>query len=149
MKKSSNFWPYGIVAAFLIFCSFMIGFAVYSSQHKTELVADDYYDQEIQYQQVIDGKKRLSTLSRPVKVTASAEQILIEIPDELMQADSGHIRFYRPSNENWDFRAEWVVFQAGSYSLPASDFVSGPYQLVMQAYKDGDLYFHEQRITIE
>jgi nitrogen fixation protein FixH len=149
MKKTINFWPYGIVLAFLIFCGFMIGFAVYSTQSKTELVASDYYDQEIQYQQVIDGKNRMAQMNSSLEVVISAETIQVNLPAELHNADSGHVRFYRPSNEIFDYRVEWDAFEQGQLRIPADKFVSGPYQLVLQAYIDGELYFHEERITIE
>lgn len=149
MKKPINLWPYGIVLTFLIFCSFMIGFAVYSTKSKTELVAEDYYDQEIQYQQVIDGKNRMAGLSSSLELVRHAEQLVVKLPTELHQADSGHIRFYRPSNENFDYRADWAAFENGQLTIPADQFVAGPYQLVLQLYLAGDLYFHEERITIE
>lgn len=149
MKKPINLWPYGIVLAFLIFCGFMIGFAVYSTQSKTELVAADYYDQEIQYQQVIDGKNRMADFTSALELMIDAENIQIKLPVELHDADSGHIRFYRPSNENFDYRVEWDAFEQGQLNIAADKFVTGPYQLVLQAYIDGELYFHEERITIE
>lgn len=149
MKKPMNLWPYGIVLTFLIFCGFMIGFAVYSTKSKTELVAEDYYDQEIQYQQVIDGKSRMATLSTAPVLQVDAEKIQVILPEGLHSADSGHVRFYRPSNEAFDYRAEWQEFQAGQLTLTADKFVPGPYQVVMQFYLAGALYFHEERITIE
>lgn len=149
MKKTFNFWPYGIVLAFLIFCSFMIGFAVYSTKSKTELVAEDYYDQEIQYQQVIDGKNRMESLATTPALTIDAQQISVSLPEALHSADSGHVRFYRPSNENFDYRVELADFNAGQLALTADKFVTGPYQVVMQFYLAGALYFHEERITIE
>ncbi len=149
MKKPINFWPYGIVLAFLIFCGFMIGFAVYSTQSKTELVAEDYYDQEIQYQQVIDGKNRMSTLAVTPVLRADAQKVEVVLPEALHAADSGHVRFYRPSNENFDYRAEWAEFETGQLSLAADKFVPGPYQVVLQFYLNGELYFHEERLTID
>jgi len=149
MKKPFNFWPYGIVLAFLIFCGFMIGFAVYSTNSKTELVAEDYYDQEIQYQQVIDGKNRMKSLANAPELTVDAQQVTVALPEALHTADSGHVRFYRPSNENFDYRVDLTDFEAGQLALTADKFVSGPYQVVLQFYIAGALYFHEERITIE
>jgi nitrogen fixation protein FixH len=149
MKKPLNFWPYGIILSFLIFCSFMIGFAVYSTQSKTELVAADYYAQEIQYQQVIDGKNRMAALASTLVLSADAQTIQITLPEELLAADSGYVRFYRPSNEAFDYRVDWAAFEQGKLRIAANKFVTGPYQVVLQAYIGDALYFHEERMTIE
>ena len=47
-------WGTGIVIAFAIFMAVTVSTAVYMMNQDVNLVADDYYDQEIKYQQQID-----------------------------------------------------------------------------------------------
>ena len=50
-------WGIRIIIFYLVFISGIIFLVVKSGQHKTALVADNYYEKELQYQQVIDARK--------------------------------------------------------------------------------------------
>lgn len=149
MNKPTTYWPYGIVVAFLIFCSFMIGFAVYSTNNKTELLADDYYDQGIRYQEVIDGMARMKQLKQGELLNMASDSITIALPNALIDADSGSLRFYKPDSEALDFRKELGSLQSGQWQLAKAELSPGPWQVVVEVYHAGELYYHEQRLVIE
>lgn len=149
MSKKQSFWPYGIVIAFVIFCSFMIAFAIYSTSDKTELVASDYYQQEIAYQQVIDGKKRMASLASQPTLTQDTQGLQLSLPELLAEADSGQLRFYRPSDQTADIRFSLEELAENRWLIDRNLLIAGPYQWVFQAYIADELYFHEQRIHIE
>jgi hypothetical protein len=149
MNKPTTYWPYGIIVAFLIFCSFMIGFAVYSTNNKTELLADDYYDQGIRYQEVIDGMARMKQLNQGELLSMVSDSITIALPNALISADSGSLRFYKPDSEALDFSKELVALEGGKWQLAKAEFSPGPWQVVVEVYREGELYYHEQRMVIE
>lgn len=149
MNKPTTYWPYGIIAAFLVFCSFMIGFAVYSTNNKTELLADDYYDQGIRYQEVIDGMARMKQMSGGELLTLANDSITVALPSALASADSGSLRFYKPDSEALDFSKELQALHEGKWQLAKAEFSPGPWQMVVEVYREGELYYHEQRLVIE
>ena len=58
MKAKRNFWPFGIIAAFVIFISGTVGLIVMAATQKEDLVSDHYYEQELQYQNRVDSMGR-------------------------------------------------------------------------------------------
>ena len=59
-------WGHYIVITFTAFV-LLIGFMVYRSfQHNNDLVADDYYAKELQFQDVIDRQKRANDLEQNI-----------------------------------------------------------------------------------
>ena len=60
MKIKLN-WGFGIIVAFVSFIGFILFFVITMSSDKKysyDLVATDYYNQELKFQNKIDGLKR-------------------------------------------------------------------------------------------
>ncbi len=55
IEESVAGWPGGF---FILFGGYIAGFIVFASRQKMDLVRNDYYDQEIRYQQQIDRVQR-------------------------------------------------------------------------------------------
>ena len=60
-----NPWPIAIVSYFIIFIAFIAWFITFAMRQKMDLVRDDYYDQEIRFQQQIDRVQRTQSISTP------------------------------------------------------------------------------------
>ena len=57
-------WGHGILVALVSFIIFIVGLVVYFTQtmQNSELITDNYYQEELMYQQVIDAKNRAAAL---------------------------------------------------------------------------------------
>ena len=67
MKKFT--WGHGVVIALLVFMAFILSmlFLFPNGQKNSEMVTDNYYEEELKYQDVIDAKKRADNLEeKPV-----------------------------------------------------------------------------------
>ena len=60
-------WGYKIVLVYSVFVAGILYLVVQSSRQQMDLVTDDYYAQEIRYQEKIDQSKRASALSEPIR----------------------------------------------------------------------------------
>jgi len=104
MKKYRS-WPAGIAIIYILFVVILLALVIFSSYHSVDLVAKDYYEQEIKYQQQIDRINRADSLSAPVSWHHDKEQrlVTIQFPMELIADDvEGNILFFRPSDAKQD-----------------------------------------------
>jgi hypothetical protein len=103
MKKSR--WPIGIAIIYIAFMIILIGMVIFSTFNKVDLVTENYYEEEIKYQQQIDRINRTNSLSTPVSWTHNKikKQVIIQFPEELNSKDiEGSILFFRPSDASQD-----------------------------------------------
>ena len=100
-------WGTGIVIAFIAFIGFIMYFVINmntNDKYDHDLVTEDYYAQELIYQQEIDAEKNLQLLSQEIKGRKTNEGWLLEFPQEIeSEKIEGTVFLYRPSNEHLDF----------------------------------------------
>lgn len=142
-------WPGGIIVAMILFCSFMIGFTIYSTQNRNELVDTDYYAKELRYQEVITQKENLRALEEAVVLTQEAGALRFGLPELLQRADSGSVDFYRPNDQKRDFEVSWTDFAAAGYRIGNERLGTGRWVVTLKAYHNGLGYFSEHRINVE
>jgi hypothetical protein len=142
-------WGTGIVIVFVIFMSATISTAVYLMNQDVNLVADDYYDQEIKYQQQIDRIKRTNKLDEKNIIVFNGTTINVTIPESLMNRDlTGEIYFYRPSDEKSDIKIPLYTDSLGVQVIPVSSLVKGLWSVKVNWIAGEVEYFVEERIFI-
>jgi len=133
-------WPTGIVIAILSFMIFILSF-VYKSiavdKYQHELISEDYYKDELHYQEEIDKLNNAKTLESDVELTNSKEGITIEFPKNIDENKiAGTITFLRLSNEKLDF-TEDIQLTAHKQLIPSNKIVSGKW-IVRIEWQNGD-----------
>jgi len=127
MKLKIN-WGTGIVIAMLSFMIFILSFvykAVAVDEYQHELVSEDYYKDELHYQEEIDKLNNAQTLSQDVILTNSKKGVIIKFPEDIEQASIvGSIYFQRLSNEKLDF-TEQIKLNDYHQLIPDERLVSG------------------------
>ena len=102
--KKHNYFLYGIILAIVIPIALLIAFVIFSRINSFELVENDYYRKEINYQQQIDKELQANKLSQAVSMTKNNDGLTIIFPTIFTpELITGNIQFYRPSNSNLDF----------------------------------------------
>lgn len=121
-------WGTGIVIAMLAFMIFILSF-VYKSiamdEYQHELVSEDYYKEELHYQEEIDKLNNSNSLSKNIELVNSKEGILVSFPEDIEQESIvGSIYFQRLSNEKLDF-TEQIKLTNHQQLIPVEKLVSG------------------------
>jgi len=143
-------WGTGIVIAFAIFMGGTISTAVYLMNQDVNLVADDYYDQEINYQQQIDRMERTNQLENKQIVSFDGLTVKINIPKVLVSKRlKGEIFFYRPSDSNSDIKIPLITDTSGVQIIPVENLAKGYWKIKVSWLSDGNDYFSEERIHIQ
>ena len=133
----------------LVYIAFVagMGFLVFkASSEKFDLVTKDYYDQELEYQQVIDQAANSSRLSAPVTIERTEGELKISFPDEMMNKKKlVDFYLYYAADAKKDFRKSFELNENELVqALPAG--MKGMYELKLLWETDGVKYYFEKKL---
>ncbi len=138
MKLKIN-WGTGIFIAMLSFMIFILSFvykAVALDEYQHELVSEDYYKDELHYQEEIDKMNNATALKQDISLRNSNQGIYISFPEEIDESSiKGEISFQRLSNGKLDF-SEVIVLSGHEQLIPSDKLVSGKW-IVKIDWEDG------------
>ena len=125
-------WGKGIVIAIVLFISFIMYFVITMStdnSYSHDLVTDQYYQQELDYQQEIDAEKNANQLTEKIAIDRLEKGLKISFPSLFSPSDiKGKVFLYRPSNKQLDF--EIPISISKSYLLvPEQRLVDGRWNI--------------------
>lgn len=146
MKFRLN-WGTGIVIAMLAFMIFILSF-VYKSvamdEYQHELVSEDYYKDELHYQEEIDKLNNSNLLSKDIVLTNSKDGILVSFPKDIEQESiTGSIYFQRLSNEKLDFTEE-IKLTDHQQMISVDKLVSGKWIVKIDWETEQDKYLFKE-----
>ena len=135
-------WGHYIAISFTLFVMLILYMVYRSYQNNHDLVAEDYYKQEIEFQNVIDKKSRAEALEHNVTWESQNQGILLSFP-ELGKEIEGEIRLFRPSDKSKDVSFKILLDDKNQQFLKDASFVHGKY-LIYIDWKAGEAeYFTE------
>lgn len=149
MKIKIN-WGTGIVIAIAVFVGISISTGIYMMNQDVNLVADNYYDKEIKYQQQIDRVERTNKLEKEDIISYDGSTVIIDLPLKLHSENiEGEIHFYRPSDANEDLKIPLSLDSSGVQVIPVSALVKGLWTVKVDLLVHGNEYFNEKRVFIK
>lgn len=128
----------------------LIAFLVVSSMRQNvDLVAEDYYQQEIQYQNTIDQQDAAQKSGFSPAIVTNDNEVNIVFPDTVRKMGvSGEVVFYRPDNKALDYSQNISLDNSGKMSIARSKFSEGMYQAKVKWKSAGTDYYYESTIHI-
>ncbi len=138
MKKFT--WGHGVVAALGAFILFILGmiFLFPLGKKNAEMVSDNYYEEELVYQQVIDAKNRADTLKLRPQYFQDHNGIKITFPENI-NSNNSTVSFVlnRTEDRNLDInKKSQPLDQKNSFLIPAKVLTKGNYTLRLSWIKD-------------
>lgn len=149
MKTTRNFWPLGITLTFVLFFCGMATVVVIATTHRDGLVSENYYEQELKYQDQINSAARAVQSGASVNYDSTAGRIVIALP-VLSRAHNlnGRIELYRPSAAGMDRQIELQPDANGRQLLDAKALPAGPWEVRVAWKSGGQDYFMNRKIII-
>jgi nitrogen fixation protein FixH len=142
-------WPTGIIIAMSAFIIFILSFvykATFMPQYDHHLVSEDYYKDELNYQQEIDKLNKAATLKEDVTLTKVAEGLLIKFPAEFdAEKITGTISFQRPSNDKIDFDLP-IKLTTANYLIADDNLVKGIWNVKIEWVINGTTYLFKEKL---
>ena len=139
-------WGNKIVLAFILFAAFIGYMVVRAFQEDFDLVAEDYYAQEINYQQKLNKLANAAESQKTVLVKQKGDVIVLTFPD---QETKGNIHFYHPSRKIFDREFDINLSQNNVQEINRSELIAGSYRVNI-SWQTGDKdYFQQSSIYIQ
>ena len=143
-------WGTGIVLAFVGFISFILYFVINmntNDKYDHDLVTEDYYKQELEFQTEIDKENNARSLESNLSWKKTPNGILILFPETLKAKEiTGKVFLYRPSNKQFDF--ETTISLSNHYLLiPDKSLLDGRWNIKVDWQYDGISYLYKKEIV--
>ena len=138
-------WGWRIALFYGTFVVFMIGMVIMSFRQDFDLVADDYYEQEIAYQGRIDQLTNAKDDQQKVKVSNADGMIKLSFASP---AEEVKVHFFRPSDDTMDLKVEEASVES-ELSVPVGKFSKGKYLVNVQWNNNGKTYFQEEDLFVD
>lgn len=149
--KIENPWPVGLVLFLILFGGYIVGFVIFSSTQRMDLVREDYYDQEIRFQKQIDRVRRTNPImaSARVEYDRSGEAVTIRMPAVKPADIDGTVSFYRPSDADLDTSVKLGLDEAGDQTVSVRSLRTGLWKVRVEWKAGGQEYYFEKPIVIK
>lgn len=142
-------WGHSIIVVFSLFAVGIITMVTKSMRAHVEMVSNDYYGDELKYQEVIDGRKQAQLLSAPVKIGQSDDHIQVTFPPEMQGTPlSGKIYFYKAADSRQDVTVPLRSGIEGTVAISKQKLSKGDYQVQLEWDANGKHYFQEEKISV-
>ncbi len=137
-------WGKSITLAFILFAFFILSIVYSMMQQRVDLVRDDYYKEELNYEKQIEKIKNAKNISIKMRYSPENQQITITLPSAVKK---GEVLFFRPSDKRMDFKKH--IEKGNLFSFDTADLTKG-YWKIQVYWTDGRYdYFKEEEVYIQ
>lgn len=144
-------WGTGITIGMITFMAFIITLSTKMINTKVDLVAKDYYEQGIGFQQHINNVAAASSLNQPVQVDINNEEeaLNISFPSEFENNQiEGTILLFCPADVDKDISIPIKVDTLLRQNISLKKMNSGIWRVKLQWKVKGTSYYSEHEIEV-
>ena len=117
------------------------------SRAEHDLVTEEYYKEELAYQQEINAQTNASKLATQVQIIKGEEWLEISLPMEFnAQNTKGSVSFYSPSNKQLDFDLP-LSWSKSHLLIPDKRLLDGRWDIKVYWEQNGKAYLHKESIV--
>jgi len=142
-------WGQKLIMVFIVFAIGMT-YLVYRCMHvNTDLVTNEYYKDELKYQDVIDGTKMANALTGKIQLTQDEKAITVQLPIEMKNKNvSGDIWFYCAADVKKDRHISIETNSEATQQINKAKLLPGIYTIKFDWSSQNKHYHAEQPFTI-
>lgn len=143
-------WGVGISITIIVFMLISIGFIYFAFNQEVNLVRDNYYEAEVQFDGKMESIKRTESLSEKLKINLLPENIEIKFPiifshDKI----TGNISLYRPSNRDMDIAIDIQPDSLNNQIINTSNMIRGMWKIQVEWNVDTISYYNEKILMVQ
>lgn len=139
-------WGRGIALALGVFIIFIVILATIMMTSNVDLESEDYYQQEIAYQDQIDAQRNANNLTEKVELTDHEEHIMVSVPDSL-NCEEVNVEFRRPNNDKLD--RSFQPDNSKTILIAKNELQRGLYNVLISYKINGELFLQKSNITVK
>ncbi|MEL6253295.1 MAG: FixH family protein [Bacteroidota bacterium] len=140
-------WGKKIAIFYTVFAVSMLSAVIFASMQTLHLVSEDYYQEEIAYEERIQEIKNTQELDALVEIAKVHESTFaFHFPESAHQA-IGVIQFYRPSDAELD-QAFPIKLADGKQLISVDKLAGGNWQVQIRWAMNGKAYYQEVNLSL-
>ena len=143
-------WGYKILFVYLSFAGGILYLVYRTSLENRDLVSDNYYEEELAYQKVIDQSAKTAKLSASVEVEVDAlkNALQIKLPPEFSNSNTiGKWDLYFAADRKMDIEGT-INTNNGNQHIQLPSDRSGNYTFKLEWEAEGQSYYFEKLIFL-
>ena len=141
-------WGARIAILYIGFVLLILFLVVKSFQVDVDLVTEDYYEQELKFQEIINKKANANNLIDGLSYELDGKKIFYSFPSDQKKIE-GHIKIYRPSNKNFDLIFQIELDKENTILLDLANSPSGLYKMKIDWMNESVGYYVEKDIYLQ
>lgn len=135
-------WGHGITAFIIGFMLFMAILVYKTFTVEFDLVSEDYYAQEMAYEDRMNQVRNLNALGEAPEVLQGNEAIVVKLPEEHLGGSKGTLVFYNPADKESDRLFEFEADQGGILQISKEELTAAYYEVRIQWEYENKAFYH-------
>jgi len=143
-------WGTGIAVFYSAFVIVMVSMVIKSTHNKAQMVQENYYDKDLNYEAFRLKRENANNMKIPVKIQVSNldQRLNIEFPKSMLSIN-GQVELFRPSNESMDVTYPIQLSHEGVMTIPLDKNIErGLWRIQVDWQSNGTGYYKEELITL-
>ncbi|MBL0036833.1 MAG: FixH family protein [Flavobacteriales bacterium] len=142
-------WGHGIFISMVIFVIMMTSFMVRAFHNQEELVTENYYAEELKYQDRIDRMTNATEAGEAMRTEVVAGALVLTFPARFAGAPiNGSAHLLKPNDSRADRTVELVVDNTGRCTIDTQGWMKGVYHLQVDWNAEGVDHYSEDHIHV-
>jgi len=143
-------WGHGITLTFIVFVVFILAMIFKSTENNIHLVSEDYYNDELRFQEKIDKIQNTKLLAAKPTFVLSGRELVLTFPQDLLGGGplKGTVTLFRPSDSRFDKDFELRLSDEGVQKIDLQKTLSGFYKVQLEWTDHAKTYYTEKEITL-
>ena len=137
-----------IAIFFVFFISFLVTALIASRKQDHYLVAENYYDLDLQYQQRMVAKNNIARNPEKIRLVQNGEKIVQIFINDVQSNINGIIKLYRPSDKTKDQSFALELDSENKITIPTEHLDSGRWILIVDWSESNEPYYKEFNIFL-
>lgn len=142
-------WGWKLLIGYSIFVVATIGMIIFTTTINSDKVIENYYEEELQYQDKINMIKRTNDLPEIPTIILDSNYVKIQLP-KFMKGNqvSGNILFYRPNSKAMDIKLPFVTDSTGLQVIPTQNLAKGKWEIELNWQLADVKYYQEKTLML-
>lgn len=138
-------WGKGIIVALALFVGFILFLVITLMRQDVDLVSEDYYKQEIDYEARIQKEQNGLNSAAKIKIVDQKSFVIIQLPDSIALTNV-LVNLKRPNDEKLD--KSFKIEGTKTFMLPKASLEKGKYDLTIEYTMNQKDCLLQQKIII-
>lgn len=148
MKIKFN-WGTGIVITTILFMALTIGSTLFFMNQKVELVHDNYYERELNFQHQVDKLQRTAEMGADVNIEADKNSLTLVFPSKFLNDKiSGQVLLYRASSSIKDAVMAVAPDTSGTQVIGTSGLNKGLWKVEVAWSSGNNEFYTEKKVMV-